>query len=158
MNYPLKTLNQLRAEYAYKCVEEVKSKYENTASRYKSLAKKLPQMITYNGLLTTLAFLKSKAKYEKKSGKTEINGDFLILAHLTCWLKRTSPFKAGECKETDLSKETDLKEVSSQINEFLKEVYKNWNAHELFLKTAEALAIAQWLKRIAEGELEDDSQ
>jgi CRISPR-associated protein Cmr5 len=145
MNNPLKTLNQLRAEYAYKCVEQVKN--TNAASRYKSLAKKLPQMITYNGLLTTLAFLKSKAKYEKKSGKTEINGDFFILAHLTLWLERKSRFEPV--------KKNDLDGLNKTINEFLKKVYNDWNAHELFLKTAEALAIAQWLKRIAEGELDD---
>ena len=157
MNYPLKTLNQLRAEYAYKCVEQVKN--TNAASRYKSLAKKLPQMITYNGLLTTLAFLKSKAKYKQEKGKIEVNGDFFILAHLTLWLKRKSPFtQVEECDEKKINNEKDLKKFETEINKFLEEVYKKWAASTLFLKTSEALAIAQWLKRIAEGELEDDSQ
>jgi len=140
MNYPLKTLNQLRAEYAYKCVEQVKN--TNAASRYKSLAKKLPQRITYNGLLTTLAFLKSKAKYE----------EHLILAHLIFWLERKFPFDPVECKGSNLDP------LKKEIEKFLQDMYTKWDAHELFLKTAEALAIAQWLKRIAEGELEDESQ
>jgi CRISPR-associated protein Cmr5 len=140
MNNPLKTLNQLRAEYAYKCVEQVKN--TNAASRYKSLAKKLPQMITYNGLLTTLAFLKSKAKKDPK----EPNAELLILGHLAVWLQRASMLESPQCKEQN---------INLTVCELLADAYIKWKASELFQKTAEALAIAQWLKRIAEGELND---
>lgn len=49
-----KTLNQERADFALK---EVKGKDK----KYASCAKKLPAMITSNGLILTLAFLKSKS-------------------------------------------------------------------------------------------------
>jgi len=143
MSNPLKTLNQLRAEYAYKCVMYVKNTGDKKLiSGYKSRAKKLPQMITYNGLLTTLAFLKSKAKIE--SGKP--NSDLLVLVHLISWLDRKTVFEPVKCLENDFKAET--------IG-FLSTVYESWDASTLFLKTSEALAIAQWLKRIAEGELDD---
>lgn len=54
-----KTLNQERAAFALK---EVKNKN----SRYASCAKKLPAMISTNGLILTLAFLKSKSKETKE--------------------------------------------------------------------------------------------
>lgn len=49
----LKTLNQERAKVA---LEQVKNKDK----KYATYAKKLPALITTNGLIPTLAFLKSK--------------------------------------------------------------------------------------------------
>jgi CRISPR-associated protein, Cmr5 family len=56
------------AQLAYECVKEVKGK--DFASRYLAYARKLPSMIIYNGLLTTVAFAKAKAK--KASTKAEV--------------------------------------------------------------------------------------
>jgi CRISPR-associated protein Cmr5 len=51
---------QKLAQFAYECVKEVKGK--EFASKYLAYARKLPSMIIYNGLLTTVAFAKAKAK------------------------------------------------------------------------------------------------
>ncbi|MDQ7083103.1 MAG: type III-B CRISPR module-associated protein Cmr5 [Aquificota bacterium] len=58
----VKSLERERMRIAYKSVMGVKGK--DFESRYSTLAKRLPAMITHNGLLTTLAFLKSKGKEE----------------------------------------------------------------------------------------------
>ncbi len=50
----MKTLDQIRAEYAWKCVQGVDDKYKN-------LAKGLPALVMSNGLMQTLAFLQGKA-------------------------------------------------------------------------------------------------
>lgn len=64
-----KTLNQERAAFALK---EVKNKN----SRYASCAKKLPAMISTNGLILTLAFLKSKSETKE------------VYTSLDNWLKK----------------------------------------------------------------------
>lgn len=68
----IKKLENGRAEFAYKCVEEAK-----TYSDYKSYVKKVPVLIQTNGLGNTLAYMVSKGKaYD------------LIYQHLTSWLKK----------------------------------------------------------------------
>jgi len=51
-----KTLNQERARFALEKVKDIKSDKE----KYASNAKRLPALITTNGLIPALAFLKSK--------------------------------------------------------------------------------------------------
>lgn len=60
----VKTLNQERGQFA---LNEVKNEVKNNkdkAKKYKSYARKLPALITTNGLIATLAFLKSKSDAE----------------------------------------------------------------------------------------------
>lgn len=57
----MRTLNQERGLYALEIVKEVKKKPDKAQKKYKSYAKKLPALITTNGLIATLAFLKSKS-------------------------------------------------------------------------------------------------
>jgi len=56
----VKTLNQERGLFALNEVSKIKSD-RGKAKKYKSYAKKLPAFITTNGLIATLAFLKSKS-------------------------------------------------------------------------------------------------
>lgn len=70
---------QIRAGKAYSFVEEVKNTKDSIEGKYKSLAKRLPQMITQNGLLSTLSFLKSKGKGEHE----------LLLKHICEYLRRS---------------------------------------------------------------------
>jgi len=55
----VRTLNQERGQFALNEVSKIKGE-GGKAKKYKSYAKKLPALITTNGLIATLAFLKSK--------------------------------------------------------------------------------------------------
>ncbi|MDM7266977.1 MAG: type III-B CRISPR module-associated protein Cmr5 [Aquificaceae bacterium] len=56
----MRTLNQERGLFALNEVSKIKSD-RGKAKKYKSYAKKLPALIATNGLIATLAFLKSKS-------------------------------------------------------------------------------------------------
>jgi CRISPR-associated protein Cmr5 len=58
----LKTLNQERANFALKKIQIIKEevKSEEKKNKFASNAKRLPALITTNGLIPALAFLKSK--------------------------------------------------------------------------------------------------
>jgi CRISPR-associated protein Cmr5 len=57
----MKTLDQIRAGYAWKRVTSPKPD-----EKYRNLAKSLPAMVMTNGLMQTLAFLEGKGKGEHK--------------------------------------------------------------------------------------------
>jgi CRISPR-associated protein Cmr5 len=97
----IKKLENGRAEFAYKCVAEVK-----TCSDYKSYVKKVPVLIQTNGLGNTLAYMVSKGKaYD------------LIYEHLTSWLSKE------ECGCKALPDHTDLLEfVVSQPSMVYRQV------------------------------------
>ncbi len=124
----MKMKEQIRAGKAYSFVEEVKNTKDSIEGKYKSLAKKLPQMITQNGLLSTLSFLKSKGKGEHE----------LLLKHICEYL----------AEELSLGK----KDYDS-----LKEKLLNMNLEKYMFISQEAIYFTIWLKRIAEGELKDDN-
>lgn len=124
----MKMKEQIRAGKAYSFVEEVKNTKDSIEGKYKSLAKKLPQMITQNGLLSTLSFLKSKGKGEHE----------LLLKHICEYL----------AEELSLGK----KDYDS-----LKEKLLNMNLEKYMFISWEAIYFTIWLKRIAEGELKDDN-
>jgi CRISPR-associated protein Cmr5 len=115
------------AQLAYECVKEVKGK--DFASRYLSYAKKLPSMIIYNGLLTTVAFAKAKAKKEDAWEK--------LLEHLKEFLRR---------------------EGINQDNKDLIEFLSEREIQEYRFITKRVLDFSLWLKRIAEGEIEDEGK
>lgn len=129
----MKTLEQIRAQKAYIYVSYVKGK--EIEKEYKSLAKRLPQMITQNGLLTTLAFLKSKAKEE--NGRK--NAHSVILDQIAEYLSER--FNIGSQDSESLMKELLETHVESYL--YISE---------------EATKFATWLKRIADGELEDEGE
>jgi len=58
MTSAMRTIEQERAEYAWKCVNEVKD--EPFAGDYRNIAVKASSLILTNGLGQTLAFLRSK--------------------------------------------------------------------------------------------------
>jgi CRISPR-associated protein, Cmr5 family len=115
------------AQLAYECVKEVKGK--DFASRYLAYARKLPSMIIYNGLLTTVAFAKAKAKKEDAWDK--------LLGHLKEFLRR---------------------EGINQDNKDLIEFLSKLEVQEYRYITKRVLDFSLWLKRIAEGEIEDDGK
>jgi len=60
----MKTIEQERAYFALKCIERVKNKDKKIKEKYGRNAKRLPALLTSNGLASTLAFLKSKSETE----------------------------------------------------------------------------------------------
>jgi CRISPR-associated protein, Cmr5 family len=144
------------AQLAYKCVKQVKDKAnemdekgKDFTSRYLSYAKKLPSMIIYNGLLTTVAFAKAKAKKastkaevkegekDKKEKNIEALAWKMLLEHLKEFLRR---------------------EGINQDNEDLIEFLSKLEVQEYRLITKRVLDFSLWLKRIAEGEIEDEGK
>ncbi|MCS6958135.1 MAG: type III-B CRISPR module-associated protein Cmr5 [Aquificaceae bacterium] len=114
------------ANFAYGCVAEVKGQeYEK---KYASYARKLPSMIVHNGLLSTCAFVRSKANKEEAWKKVE--------EHLLKYLK-----------------EYEKQEVQSLVS-FLSSL--DLSGYRLYTK--KLLYFANWLKRIAEGELKQDEE
>ena len=131
-----RTLTQEYALYAYKCIKKVKEL--NLQSDYKTRVRRLPAMITHNGLLTTLTFLYSKAKFKNKKNENAPNAEALLLKHIVAWLEYREP-----------------KEINQQdISSFIKRLAETDFQH-LMLYSRRALTLAQWLKRLAEGEFED---
>jgi len=138
---------QKLAQLAYECVKEIKGK--EFASKYLAYARKLPSMITYNGLLTTVAFAKTKAKKastkaevkEREKDKKEKNIEALawkmLLEHLKEFLR---------------------KEGINQDNEDLIEFLSKLEVQEYRFITKRVLDFSLWLKRIAEGEIEDEGK
>ncbi|RTZ58183.1 MAG: type III-B CRISPR module-associated protein Cmr5 [Gammaproteobacteria bacterium] len=124
----MRTLKQEYATTAFRFVEEVRDK--KFKKEYLSRVKKLPSMITHNGLLTTLTFLYSKAK-----GDLENKADGVILRQLVEFLSDNEENVEGFIRK--LAEETDFK--------------------KLLLYTKRALQLSQWLKRIAEGTLEEET-
>jgi len=149
------------AQLAYNCVKEVKDKAneidkmnkkgKDFASRYLSYAKKLPSMIIYNGLLTTVAFAKAKAKKastkveakEEEKGKRDQGEKVealawkMLLGHLEKFLN-----------------EEGIKQENKDFIEFLSER----EVQEYRFITKRVLDFSQWLKRVAEGEIEDEGK
>lgn len=110
---------------AYECVKEVKgSEFE---SKYASHARKLPSMIVHNGLLTTCAFIRAKAK---DKGWQEIEN------HIKRYLERL-----------------EGKKVDSLVKFFAELDFASYR-----LYTKRVLYFAEWLKRIAEGELKYEAK
>jgi CRISPR-associated protein Cmr5 len=127
------------AQLAYECVKQVKDKANEMdkmnkkgkefASKYLAYARKLPSMITYNGLLTTVAFAKTKAKKEDAWRK--------LLEHLERFLRKEG-----------------IKQDNKDLLEFLSER----EVQEYRFITKRVLDFSLWLKRVAEGEIEDEGK
>ncbi len=140
------------AQLAYECVKQVKNeakkmdeKGKDFASRYLSYAKKLPSMIIYNGLLTTVAFAKAKAKKASTKAKVE-EGEKVNIEGLA-WEKLLEHLK-----------EFLRREGINQDNKDLIEFLSEREVQEYRFITKRVLEFSQWLKRIAEGDIEDDGK
>ncbi len=119
----LRTLEQQRAEHAWKCVQDVQeAKTKPFAGDYRTIAMKLPSLILTNGLGQTLAFLRSKPDRQHFQ---------LLYSHLAQWV--------GERVRAN--------------GDLLDWLVNNATSHQYRLATMEALALLQWLKRFAEAEL-----
>ncbi len=126
-----RTLEQKRADFAWRKIKEVDAKVQE---EYSSLVKKAPADIQTNGLGQTIAFWRAKG-YEKGHPKDDgKNAHAQLLTHLTEWLKSTDAL--------DLPTDNLVEWVSktAQVNDYRR-------------ATVEAIAFLIWLKRFAEAEL-----
>ena len=146
-------LEKGRAEFAYNCALEgkkilTKSQideewYED--NNYKSYVKRLPSMILTNGLGQTLAFIVSKRKKEKDNKKpgTEQNPKNaydLIYRQLTNYLKSNSSVR--------INMPQDKNELVEWVISLDSDKYR--------YVTEEVLAFLNWLKKFAEGMIEEE--
>jgi len=131
------TLNQERARFAFNEVKGIKELYKekkDKIEKYASNAKKLPALIATNGLIPTLAFLKSKEEIRP------------LYDTMNEWLKRKVFSKDDTMNER-------LKEKGfSKDNKDVLEYLLVCDFSTLRLATMEAIAFANWLKRMVEIE------
>ena len=131
----LKQIEQGRATYAFKVVQEVS---DSLKKEYKSAAKKFPVLIKTNGLGQSLAFLKSKGgKISEKTGKKEINAHDRLYEHIGNWLQTE-----------------DEKRLVGKDEEFVKEVIQ-LESHAYRQVTTETIALLNWIRRFVDGLIED---
>ena len=126
----LKGIEQGRAKFAYKCVEEVlKTNYK---SDYKSYVKRVPMLIKTNGLGATYAFIFSKKDKESGAAYKKIYDDTVRWLN---WENRGL---------IDLSEKDGEKG-----NELVKKIIE-LNSSEYRAVTIEILLFFEWLRRFAE--------
>ena len=133
-----KTLNQERAEFALKKVKNIKDSKNIEASvkdKYASNVKRLPALIITNGLIPTLAFLKSKEEIKP------------LYDTMNEWLKR-KVFS----KDDTMNERLKEKGFSNNNDDDALEYLLTCDFSILRLATMEAIAFANWLKRMVEIE------
>jgi len=148
----IKDLAKERSRFAYGCATQGKSILSSFQinneyykdDKYKSYVKKIPMMILTNGLGATFAFIYSKRKKydekkKKRAGEKENpkNGYDLIYKQVDEWLKQSYIHKS----EGDL-----IKWIIDQESPHYRAT------------TNELLALFNWLKRFADGMIEDENE
>jgi len=121
-----KSLDQERAAYAWKCVQGKNADYKN-------LAKSTPALIMSNGLMQTLAFLKSKDKPNQEHHT-------ILGAQICAWAmteKKPAPPENGVPFRDGFGK---IMGILSGMN---SEGYRR--------ATEESLAILRWIRQLADA-------
>lgn len=127
----IKGIEEGRAIFAYKCVEDI-SKDNKVAKYYRTYAKRIPTMIQNNGFGPAMAFIYSKGKDNKKDDKK---------AYYTLYNDIERRLKDIQLlKKDDKLIETILKIDSVEYREI----------------TIEVLTLFNWLRRFAEGMIEGE--
>ncbi len=139
----IKTLEQGRAAFAYRCAEDGSSlNFNNKVDKaYKSYAKKIPMLIKTNGLGATFAFIKSKAKTDTSKKAYAYH---IIYQQVTKWL--------FDCEN---DREFKMLNLVSETDDLIKKII-NLESPEYRVITIEVLAFFGWLKRFAEGLIQGD--
>ena len=126
-------LERGRAELAYKCVKvETEDLKDEEKKKYRSYSRKIPTMILTNGLGQTLAFIKSKSE--------KGNAYSLIYDQLTEYMKSDSTLKI---------------QMPSGESDLVKWVISSDSVTYRYIEQ-EILAFLNWLKRFAEGLIEEE--
>ena len=135
---------QERGRQAWKNIQAIKElDKKNTEKKlekeYRSLARGLNAMIQINGLGQTLGFLKAKGKNDEKKAH------YLLLTHLTDWMQDEGHFKAANNGVMKRGYDGLLRWVLDP----------DTSSHDYRRATTECLAFGVWLRRFAEGELQE---
>jgi CRISPR-associated protein Cmr5 len=132
---------QKRGKWAWDDIQEVKkadqSEKKDLEKEYRSLARGLNAMIQINGLGQTLGFLKAKGKGDPKKAH------FLLLKHLTEWMRDPDHFKAPNSEVMKKGWDGLLQWV----------VDEGTSSADYRRATTECIAFGTWLRRFAEAEL-----
>lgn len=129
-----KDYNICISSYALNSVKKMKEEKCNT--KYKTLVKKLPTLILTNGLIATLTFLFSKGNKEHNECLQEVRG----------WIDK------------DLKINNDLKKrLENETYEELIEKLACLTSREYKFLTKEIINMSLWLKRFADGMIEDNT-
>lgn len=132
-------LEQARGGQAWKNIKAIKKKEQKLQQEYRSRARGLNAMIQINGLGQTLGFLKAKGKNDPNKA------DFLLLSHLTDWMRVPNHFSA-----------TNMAVMNDGPDGLLKWVVDPATSSADYRRaTVECLAFGIWLSRFAEAELEE---
>ncbi len=121
---------QERAKYAYDFAKIGSELPKEKAKEYKSNVKKLPMLIKTNGLGAALAFFFSKGKDNEKSPH------ILILSQIHDWLKKNNS------------------ETFTNSSVLLKTIVELDSANYRSI-THEVMSFLNWLKRFADGLIEE---
>jgi len=138
----MRTIDQERAKYALKCIDEVKSKDNSELEKiYSSYVKKSPALILTNGLGSTLAFYRSKIGKESDREKPEKLAYKLLYDHINDWVS------GKECDRVNFTKGQDL----------LEWITKTASSIEVFQATQEVIRLLTWMSKFAKAELKEES-
>jgi CRISPR-associated protein Cmr5 len=128
----LRTIDQDRANYAWDCINKIKSLNEEPLEKkYRSFVNKSSALVLTNGLGNTLAFYRSK--YEGTSPEAQAYKN--LYKHIDDWLKKQFII------DQDVT-QWILSEKTSSL--------------DVIRATKEVLAFISWLKRFAAAELKGD--
>jgi len=129
----LKSLEQERAKYAWKCIQEVKNNGDDELKgKYKSYVRDASALIQINGLGNTLAFYRSKIGPTKEPLSSDKRAYSMLYNHMNGWIKE---------------KRKEIKDVLEWI------ISEDTSSMDVFNVTLEILSFLGWLKRFAEAEL-----
>jgi CRISPR-associated protein Cmr5 len=133
----MKTLEQKRSNYAFKCISEIKElkdiSFEKNVS---SLISKLGTLILTNGLGNTLAFLFAKGK----------DHHLEVIKIISNWL-----LKQGEKYYT-------RDNVEDRIEEIMGELVLDASVEQYMYYTEETLRLVNWLRRFSDAMLESGGE
>ena len=125
-----KSLDQERAAYAWKCVQ-------NQSKEYKNLAKSLPALVMSNGLMQTLAFLKAKERQEHH----------LVLGGQICsWVIEGNKNEPSEDKDYFVS----------NFDSFMDRLFNVKKSSDYRRYTEETLEILKWIRQMADAAIKED--
>lgn len=153
-----------RVEFAYKCAEEGKKIAQVSEiggvfykdGKYKSYVKKIPTMIISNGLGQTLAFIHSKRC--KKIERIKENGQEI---EIKPGERERNPKNAYDLIENQLIRYFKNKAINIKMPQD-KEDFCSWvislDTKSYQVVTNEVLALFNWIKRFAEGMIEEEEE
>jgi CRISPR-associated protein Cmr5 len=142
-----RTLDQKRAEFALKKVQEV-AKHEQevakhgNASEYRAYARSLPFKILSNGLGQALAM--------ELAASTKKEGHGLLLEHVTAWLTATDGWGSSPYS----GKVAENKYRSTELIQLI--IARS--AQDLVRAQFETMAYLKWLKKFAEALIESSAE